>query len=125
MLLRLEGLAALVATVIAYQMLGGNWWLFAALLLAPDLSMFGGLAGPRRGAQIYNLAHTWLVPAGLAGIGLVTNLPLLLQLACVWGAHIGMDRALGYGLKYPEGFDHTHLGLIGKSAKAARNADPR
>ena len=29
--------------------------------------------------------------------------------ALVWAAHIGVDRAVGYGLKYPTGFKHTHL----------------
>jgi uncharacterized protein YbjT (DUF2867 family) len=26
-----------------------------------------------------------------------------------------MDRVLGYGLKYPDAFKHTHLGTIGKA----------
>jgi hypothetical protein len=30
-------------------------------------------------------------------------------------AHIGIDRALGYGLKYSTGFGFTHLGRIGKT----------
>jgi hypothetical protein len=27
----------------------------------------------------------------------------------IWTAHIAMDRALGYGLKYPTAFKSTHL----------------
>ena len=36
--------------------------------------------------------------------------------ALIWIAHIGLDRALGYGLKYATGFGDTHLGHIGHSA---------
>lgn len=122
MLLRLENLAALVAAVLAYQALGGNWWLFAALLFVPDLSMLGYLGGPRRGAIAYNLVHNWLAPALLAGLGAAIGQPLLWQLAAIWAAHIGLDRTLGYGLKYPDGFGVTHLGLIGKAAKDGPNA---
>ena len=32
-----------------------------------------------------------------------------LAVGLVWLAHIGIDRALGYGLKYPTHFEDTHL----------------
>jgi hypothetical protein len=35
-------------------------------------------------------------------------------LGLLWLAHIGMDRAFGFGLKYPDSFRHTHLGVIGR-----------
>lgn len=124
-LLRLEGLAALIAAVIAYQATGGSWWLFALLLLAPDLSMLGMLAGTRAGARAYNLAHTYAAPAVLALLGWVAGAPWLIPLALIWVAHIGMDRALGYGLKYPSSFEVTHLGVMGKKKRAATLADAR
>jgi hypothetical protein len=31
------------------------------------------------------------------------------QLGLIWFAHIGVVRAIGYGLKYPTGFKDTHL----------------
>jgi hypothetical protein len=117
--LRIEGLVALVAAVTAYWFLGGNWWLFAILLLAPDLSFFGYSAGQKIGGTIYNLAHTYTVPAVIGAIGWFGGVPLLVEIALIWLAHIGMDRALGYGLKYPEVAQHTHLGLIGKAKKLA------
>jgi hypothetical protein len=40
--------------------------------------------------------------------------PLVLSIAMIWMAHIGIDRALGYGLKYSAGFTFTHLGRIGR-----------
>jgi hypothetical protein len=119
--LRLEALAALVAAVIAYQAIGGNWWLFAILFLVPDLSILASIRSGETGARIYNLAHTYVGAALLALIGWVAGIPLLLQIALIWAAHIGMDRALGYGLKYGS-FGITHLGLIGKN-KAAAVAD--
>ena len=35
----------------------------------------------------------------------------------IWCAHIGFDRALGYGLKSAAGFEFTHLGRIGRGAR--------
>ena len=123
--LRIEGFMALAAAVTAYWFLGGNWWLFAILLLAPDLSFFGLYAGPKTGAKIYNLAHTYAVPAVLGAIGWFGGIFWLTEVALIWAAHIGMDRAVGYGFKYP-GFDHhTHLGLIGPARKAQKLADAR
>ena len=117
--LRIEGLFALAAAATAYWYLGGNWWLFAILLLAPDLAFFGYAAGEKWGARVYNWAHTYTHPAILAAIGWFAGVPLLIELGLIWAAHIGMDRALGYGLKYPGLEGHTHLGLMGKARKLA------
>ncbi len=113
-LLRLEGLALLAAMVALYAWQGPSWWLFALLFFAPDLSFVAYLLGPRPGAVIYNAAHTTLVPGALLGVGVVLGQPLAVALAIIWLAHIGFDRALGYGLKYPDGFGFTHLGRIGR-----------
>ncbi len=116
-LLRSEGALVLVAAVVAYHHLGGSWWLFAAFFLAPDLSMLGYLAGPRVGAACYNLVHTYLAPGALALIGAID--PSVLPAAVIWFAHLGFDRFLGYGLKYPTTFGDTHLGMNGRSARGA------
>lgn len=108
--LRTEGLLIGVAAIAAYTWLGASWWLFAALILAPDLSAIGYARGPRTGAAWYNGAHTYLAPAILALAGALGHLPLLFALALIWTAHIGLDRAMGYGLKLPGGFRQTHLG---------------
>lgn len=112
-ILRLEGGALLVAAAVAYAWAGQSWWLFAASFLAPDLGIAAYLAGPRIGALGYNLVHTTGLPLGLAAASLLWHMPLALALACIWLAHIGFDRALGYGLKEPAGFRDTHLGRIG------------
>jgi hypothetical protein len=114
-LLRLEGAAALVAGVAGYFTLTDCWGTLALFALAPDLAMFGYAFGPKVGARLYNLAHTYLTPALLAAIGLLA-LPTLLPVACVWLAHIGIDRALGYGLKSETTFGLTHLGRVGRAA---------
>ena len=115
-LLRLEGLAALAAAVSAYAFIGGSWPLFALLLLAPDLAMIGYRFGPVAGAAAYNAVHAYLAPAALGAAGLALGAPTMQALALIWIAHIGLDRALGYGLKYATGFGDTHLGRVGRSA---------
>jgi len=118
LLLRLEGLAALVAAVIAYRIQGGTWGWFAALFLVPDLSMLGYLAGARLGSVCYNAAHSYLGAALLAAAAYGAHSTLGWQLAAIWCAHVGFDRALGYGLKYATAFTDTHLGRIGRAARA-------
>jgi len=115
-LLRLEGLALLAAMTLLYAVWGGSWWLYVLLFLTPDLSFAGYLAGPRIGAIVYNAAHSTLAPAALMAAGFALTSPLTLSIAMIWLAHIGFDRALGYGLKYSDGFGFTHLGRIGKAS---------
>jgi hypothetical protein len=115
-LLRLEGLTLFAGMIMLYAVWGGSWWVFVILFLAPDLSFAAYLAGPKAGAIVYNAAHSYMAPMALmvAGFGMVA--PLMLSIAMIWLAHIGIDRALGYGLKYSSGFTFTHLGRIGKDA---------
>jgi Domain of unknown function (DUF4260) len=79
------------------------------LALAPDISLVGFAAGQRVGTAIYNAAHTYVVPVALGAIGVVAEMDLAIQVALVWLTHIGVDRTIGYGLKYPSGFKDTHL----------------
>lgn len=111
--LRLEGATVFAGTAIAYPQTGRSWWLVAIVLLLPDLSMIGYLGGTRLGALMYNAAHATPAPAALLGVGWWQHQPLLTALALIWLAHIGLDRLMGYGLKYSNDFQHTHLGWIG------------
>src|SRR5271155_1494426 len=86
-----------------------HWWLFALLLLTPDLFMLGYAANPTIGSAAYNLVHTSSVPILLLGVAIVAPLPALESYDLIWPAHIGMDRTPGYGLKYPTRFRDTHL----------------
>lgn len=113
-LLRLEGLTLFVGMTLLYAVWDGSWWVYAILFLAPDLSFLGYLAGPKAGAILYNAAHSYLAPVALITAGFALSSPLVLSVAMIWLAHIGLDRALGFGLKYFAGFVFTHLGRIGK-----------
>jgi hypothetical protein len=113
MMLRLEGAAALAGASLAYSTIDGRWGVFAMLFLVPDLSMLGYLAGRRVGAACYNAAHSYLGPAILAAIGTAMSVHTPLFAACIWAAHVGFDRLLGYGLKYGTSFGDTHLGHRG------------
>ena len=115
-LLRLEGFTLFAGMVLLYAIWDGSWWVFALLFLAPDLSFLAYLAGPRAGAMVYNAAHSYMAPVVLMVAGFAMAAPLVLSIAMIWLAHIGFDRALGYGLKYAAGFGFTHLGRIGKEA---------
>jgi hypothetical protein len=112
--LRLEGLAMFAAAAALYGTTGSSWWLFVLLFLVPDLSFGAYLAGPRSGAAAYNVLHSYVGPMVLALLATVAGFAALLPFALIWAAHIGFDRALGYGLKYGSGFGDTHLGRIGR-----------
>jgi hypothetical protein len=112
--LRLEALALLVLALAAYAHGGYGWGRFGWLLFLPDLSMLGYLLNPRVGAACYNAAHSTVGPIALF---LASQLiPAAAPLALIWLAHVGMDRALGYGLKYASSFGDTHLGRVGQRA---------
>ncbi len=111
--LRLEAAVVLIGSLVAYSTTGESWWLVLGIVL-PDVMIAGYLAGTHIGAVIYNLAHTTPVPAVLIGLGWWWHEPLVGAIGLIWLAHIGLDRVLGFGLKYNDHFQHTHLGLIGK-----------
>lgn len=89
-------------------------------VLAPDLSMLGYLAGRKAGAALYNLGHWYGLPFLCIGWGVFEYAPLVLAVGLIWTAHIGVDRVLGYGLKYADGFGVTHLGLKGRVRSPAQ-----
>lgn len=116
MILKFEGLALFALCIFAYAKLGYSWWLFGALILAPDMGMIGYLRDAKLGAQLYNVLHLTPLPIAIGVWGYAWPEPLAIALALIWLAHIGMDRMLGYGLKYESGFADTHLGRIGKKS---------
>jgi Domain of unknown function (DUF4260) len=107
--LHAEGVAVAAAAIAVYFHEGFPWWLFVALILVPDLSMLGFVAGPTVGTAAYNAAHTYVLPVAIATIGVLGSVEIAVQIGLIWLAHIGIDRAVGYGLKYPTGFKDTHL----------------
>lgn len=111
-LVRLEGAAVALATIVLYFHADYPWWLLAALALAPDLALLGYAFGPVVGAVAYDLVHTYVVPVTLAMVGVVSDTDAAVQVGLIWMAHIGVDRAVGYGLKYGNAFRETHLQRI-------------
>lgn len=113
-ILKLEAAAFFIATIYTYYVVHGNWWIFLALILVPDIFIIGYLKNPKFGAIIYNIGHMYIIPFLLLGISLIFNKLLLLPISLIWLAHISMDRMVGYGLKLETNFKDTHLGHLGK-----------
>lgn len=109
LLLRLEGIVLAGAALAVYFHLGYSALALVALLIAVDLSLLGFLAGPQVGTLTYNLAHTTAFPLILGAIGVLADGATSVQVALAWLAHIGIDRSLGFGLKYPSAFNDSHL----------------
>ena len=109
LLLGVEGAAVALAAIALYFDGGHPWWLLVALALAPDLSFLGYVAGPRIGAAAYDAMHRYVTPVVFAAAGVLANADAPVRIGLIWIAHIGIDRAIGYGLKYPTAFKDTHL----------------
>ena len=122
LILRIEGLVVLVSSLVGYRHYGAPMLLVPFVLFLPDLFMVGYLASTRVGAAVYNTGHSYVAPAALWLVAVAIESPGTKAAALVWAAHIGMDRALGYGLKYPDSFRNTHLGRLslGKSPRTAK-----
>lgn len=114
---RIGGAATYLAGTVIWFSSGFGWLPYVLLLFAFDLCMLGYLAGPRTGAVAYNLGHGALLPSLVVVAYVLTGADWLLPLACLWFAHIGIDYALGYGLKTAESFQATHLGEIGRKPR--------
>jgi hypothetical protein len=110
--MRLEGFMVFLLAIGFYYVNDFSWWIFIIFLLAPDIGMIGYAINHTIGAYIYNIFHTYVFPLILLGISILMNIDILLLIGLIWTAHIGMDRALGYGLKYSTGFKSTHLGNL-------------
>jgi Domain of unknown function (DUF4260) len=108
-LLQLEGLGVMLGGIVLYAMSGGSLLMFILAGFAPDLVMLTYFINVRVGAAAYNIVHTYVMPALLLVLGYLLNAPVVMQIALVWFAHIGWDRLIGAGLKYPTKFSDTHL----------------
>ncbi|MCA1010647.1 DUF4260 domain-containing protein [Halobacillus halophilus] len=109
LILHIEGLAVLLVSVFTYSLLDFPWWMFFVFLLAPDISMLGYMINNIAGAITYNIFHSYILPLLISVVSVLILNDLLLTLSIIWCAHIGMDRLLGYGLKYKTKFQDTHL----------------
>ena len=97
------------SSLLLYRFVEARWAVFFVLFLWPDLFMVGYLLNAKVGAHFYNLAHTDAFPLALGAVSVAVRQPAVMMFALIWLAHIGADRALGYGLKYPTFFKDTHV----------------
>jgi hypothetical protein len=112
-LIRLEELGLFLFTIYLFSLLRLPWWYFLLLLFVPDLSILGYVAGARVGALVYDFIHHRALALIYYVAGVSLGLPLLALGGIILFAHSSLDRTLGYGLKFPDAFNHTHLGMIG------------
>jgi hypothetical protein len=70
---------------------------------------------PGRPSRSSSSRRTYALALALTLVGFFVGVPAAAAGGLIWIAHIGFDRALGYGLKYPTGFGDTHLGRIGRN----------
>ena len=113
-LLKLEECSLFGLSLFLFSQLDYGWGWYALLFLAPDLSMAGYLANPRVGAWAYNLVHHKGLAVALYMLGYLLAVPWLMFVGTILLGHSSLDRVFGYGLKYPDAFQNTHLGRIGR-----------
>jgi len=110
-----EEAAMFSLSIFLFAKLSFAWWWYLVLILTPDLSMLGYLANTRTGALVYNFFHHKAVAIVVYIAGFYLNNEGLQLAGVILFGHSSMDRMLGYGLKYPDSFQNTHLGVIGKN----------
>ena len=115
-ILKLESAGLFILFTGAYfHFYPGTWGLYIALFFVPDVSFAFFLITKRLGAIAYNIFHHQGVLVLLFLIGFYVKEDSIMKVALIFLAHSTFDRVAGYGLKYFDSFDHTHLGWIGKS----------
>lgn len=107
-LLRIEGLVLFIIATVLYFRFDGGMAMYFILFLFPDLAFIAYAINSKIGSIVYNIMHTYLLPGLLVLFGLAYGM-IFLYIALIWFAHIGIDRALGLGLKYPNKFKNTHF----------------
>lgn len=113
-LLKLEEFGMFLLSIYLFSTMDIEWWWYPVLLLTPDIGMLGYLVGPKLGAWSYNLFHHKGVAVLILMGGWYISDPYLTVAGIILFGHSSMDRMFRYGLKFEDGFEHTHLGWIGK-----------
>jgi hypothetical protein len=114
---RLEEFGIFLFSIYLFSTLAYPWWLFPLLLFVPDLSMVGYIKDTKVGALVYNFFHFRGLALLLFVIGSSISLPLLSLIGVILFAHSSLDRVFGYGMKYGDSFENTHLGKIGRKSR--------
>ena len=111
-ILRFEFVSLFAFSVFLFTLTPYVWWWYPALFLLPDLSMVGYLFNTRIGAFLYNLVHTLTMGIIVYLLGTYLRSDVVVLAGIILIAHSTFDRFMGYGLKYPDSFKHTHLGNL-------------
>lgn len=114
-LIKLEQIALFAFSIFLFSYTNFAWWWFPLLILLPDISMLGYLKNPKTGALLYNFFHHQALALLVLCLGWQTGNDSLYLAGIILLGHSSMDRIFGYGLKYSDAFNHTHLGRIGKT----------
>ena len=112
--LKLEELAQFLFGLFLFTETSYPWWYFPAFILLPDIGMLGYLVSTKLGALCYNLFHHKAIALGILTLGLYLHDEFYILVGIILFSHAALDRTFGYGLKYPDSFNHTHLGRIGR-----------
>src|SRR5699024_177787 len=103
-ILHLEGLAVFVFCLYFYWLNDLSCLLFFFLLCVHVLFMVVYLLNNGFVSRLYNLFNTYMVSLAVIFLGMFLSNATFLAIGIIWTAHIGMDRLVGYGLKYPTHF---------------------
>jgi len=109
LLVQLEEFTVLLGCMFLFSRLDIKWWWFPILIMLPDLSWVGYLINPAVGAVSYNIVHFKGLGIAIGCYGLAKGNRNLMVAGIILLAHASMDRAIGTGLKYSDGFWHTTL----------------
>ena len=108
-IVRIENGCAFAISFYIYMLLDFPIWLFFVLLLVPDITMIGYVINKEIGAVVYNFGHSFISPLLMVLSYFYFTKDYLLIISIIWLAHIFMDRLLGFGLKYGDSFNKTHI----------------
>ncbi len=109
--------AVLGVAIAVFVNVDAGWWVFPAFAIGPDLAFLAGAGQmgslergqmPARAVPLYNALHRIWGPLVLGLLAVVGLFPATMLVgALVWGFHVCLDRALGYGLRTRDGFQRS------------------
>lgn len=112
--IKVEEALLFLFSIFLFRELDFSWWYYLVFFLAPDLSMLGYLVNTKIGAISYNFFHHKGVAIAVYIGGVLLEVQVIQFIGLILLGHASLDRIFGYGLKYYDSFNRTHLGMVGK-----------
>ncbi len=103
------------ATFSYFYYFDGTLGTYALLFFVPDLAFLFIMINRQWATVAYNTLHHQGLSLVLVFTGLLLSSELTMLIGIIFLAHSAFDRTIGYGLKFTDSLDHTHLGWVGKS----------